>query len=480
MSVVFPAEIPTAGWPIAAVAAAAGIASTAAWLASWAVSGRAWPAYVGIAVAPAWAMAQLAATPAAGASHRQSMVLAGALPAAVALAVLMRGVRAPQVDTGLRPGRAMGLALGALGVIVGVGVYVVRPSAVLEPPDSVLITVGIVTSALWLAAGATCLRRTDARELERLALGVAMFALSLGAIDRALGSLDTSSRAFGSWATVSGRTVAFVGWVLLLLTAVRSLADARGVARRRQESLRDARDEIVRGLHRQQRWIEERRHDLRSLIAGIQSATATLTQYREFLDPHEQELLESALLAEINRLQRSIGSATTRRAFSLTAAIEPVLTSERAQGARIEAQLEDVDVIGDADATAAVVQNLLTNARRHAPAATVRLTAVRADDDVRLAVSDDGPGLPPHVRERIRDLFARGRAADDAVVEYYTSRPGEAAVPVHGLGLAICARLAAEEGARLRLADTALGTRVELLLPVAVGSMSSLQPSVVG
>jgi signal transduction histidine kinase len=43
-----------------------------------------------------------------------------------------------------------------------------------------------------------------------------------------------------------------------------------------------------------------------------------------------------------------------------------------------------------------------------------------------------------------------------------------------GLGLAICARLAREQGAQLRLVPTKVGTRVELLLPLAADAAAKV------
>ncbi len=45
-----------------------------------------------------------------------------------------------------------------------------------------------------------------------------------------------------------------------------------------------------------------------------------------------------------------------------------------------------------------------------------------------------------------------------------------------GLGLAICARLAAEQGVRLRRLDSPVGTHIELSLPLAV--RDQVEPSV--
>ncbi|WP_327350730.1 ATP-binding protein [Streptomyces sp. NBC_01304] len=75
-------------------------------------------------------------------------------------------------------------------------------------------------------------------------------------------------------------------------------------------------------------------------------------------------------------------------------------------------------VLGDPGHLARLPANLVANARRHAATAVpVRVTA--DESDVRLEVSDDGPGpgLPPEDRERIFERFARlddeARTRDD-------------------------------------------------------------------
>ncbi|WP_291417888.1 sensor histidine kinase [Actinophytocola sp.] len=45
-----------------------------------------------------------------------------------------------------------------------------------------------------------------------------------------------------------------------------------------------------------------------------------------------------------------------------------------------------------------IVQEALTNARRHAPGAAVDVEIAYADDELRLTVRDNGPGPPPHTR----------------------------------------------------------------------------------
>jgi signal transduction histidine kinase len=75
-----------------------------------------------------------------------------------------------------------------------------------------------------------------------------------------------------------------------------------------------------------------------------------------------------------------------------------------------------------------------------------------------LIVEDDGPGLPPALREQGP---ARGRRADE-------STPG------HGIGLAMVQEMAEAYGGALRLGSSALGgARLELRLPGRVAAAAS-------
>ena len=137
-------------------------------------------------------------------------------------------------------------------------------------------------------------------------------------------------------------------------------------------------------------------------------------------------------------------------------------------GVAIHARIDDAEVLGNADATAAIVQNLVTSSRRHAPGATVTVLSEIQAGSIRLSVEDDGPGLPPAVRRRADALFEGGHdGTPSAIPLHQTSSRVDDERARSGLGLAICARLALEQGSRLRLVPTSVGTKIELLLPLA-------------
>jgi len=80
-------------------------------------------------------------------------------------------------------------------------------------------------------------------------------------------------------------------------------------------------------------------------------------------------------------------------------------------GARVDLDVEvepGVRALVDAGAVRQVLLNLLDNAVKYGPPQQrVRVTVARADDRVRIAVEDEGPGVPFRDRERIFERFHR-------------------------------------------------------------------------
>ncbi len=103
-----------------------------------------------------------------------------------------------------------------------------------------------------------------------------------------------------------------------------------------------------------------------------------------------------------------------------------------------------------------LVGNLVENALIHTPSGTPVTVSVRSENgSAVLEVADRGPGVPPAIRERVFERFARG--------------PGDTApTGGSGLGLAIVRAVADAHGGSVRLgAADGGGARFTVTLPAA-------------
>jgi heavy metal sensor kinase len=115
-----------------------------------------------------------------------------------------------------------------------------------------------------------------------------------------------------------------------------------------------------------------------------------------------------------------------------------------ARGVSLEVRSPSTGVVdGDPVLLRTVIDNLVDNAIRYSPTlALVTLSAQRSDGEWLIEVSDQGPGVPPDMRDRIFERFARA----DSV---RTRRGGGV-----GLGLALSTAVVKAHGGRLELVDS--------------------------
>jgi signal transduction histidine kinase len=120
-------------------------------------------------------------------------------------------------------------------------------------------------------------------------------------------------------------------------------------------------------------------------------------------------------------------------------------------GLALDARLEPgVATVGHAPLLAQALTNLLENALKYAGRGVVTVSLARCGDEVVLAVSDQGPGIPAADRSRVLQRFTR--------LEVSRSQPGA------GLGLSFVAAVARFHEAALELDDAGPGLRVALVL----------------
>ncbi|MFI5493963.1 sensor histidine kinase [Actinoplanes sp. NPDC051859] len=270
-----------------------------------------------------------------------------------------------------------------------------------------------------------------------------------------------------------------VGAALRPVEALRTGAEEiTGGARPGRLPVPDSRDEIHRlavtlndMLHRleaararQRSFVADAAHELRSPLTNMRTELEVAQRLPDSTDWPE---LAGDLLTDVHRLSRLVDDLLllARADDATTRAVRPA-TEEVELGAllaEVAARYPDVAyapatgplwVIGERDALSRVVANLLDNAVRHARS-TVRLEVAADGDSHRIAVVDDGPGIPAADRDRVFDRFTR---LDDA-------RARDAGGS--GLGLAIVRELVRRHDGTVTLRGTVPppGLHAEVRLP---------------
>jgi signal transduction histidine kinase len=211
--------------------------------------------------------------------------------------------------------------------------------------------------------------------------------------------------------------------------------------------LQDSRD-------RQQRFVADASHELRSPLAGIRQAAEVARTHPGALP--EGELAE-AVLEEAGRMERLVeqlllltrtGGAGVRQRQDVDIDDLALAEVRRVRRAGLTVDSSGVGagrVRGDRTALAQVVRNLVDNAARHAHGTVA--VAVRGGDDgwVTLVVEDDGAGIPESERERVFERFVRLDEARDR------DAGGS------GLGLAIVREIVTAHGGTVTVSTSALG-----------------------
>ena len=180
-------------------------------------------------------------------------------------------------------------------------------------------------------------------------------------------------------------------------------------------------------------------HDLRGPLSGM-VGSMSLVQSRKLSIEDAQELLEvgleqaryqesmiksvlEAFAAEVRDLESFDATADT--APDLRAALEAVAkryaSAFRAGEVTLEMDLSTsldtpCPVVGRKDRLERVLENLLENALRYAPAqSVVRVGVGPSGGNVLVTVEDEGPGVPPDVQERLFDKLSQGRRSKGVV-----------------------------------------------------------------
>ncbi|HEU4731922.1 MAG TPA: HAMP domain-containing sensor histidine kinase [Kofleriaceae bacterium] len=231
-------------------------------------------------------------------------------------------------------------------------------------------------------------------------------------------------------------------------------------------ALNDVLARVQRGVAAQQQFAADASHELRTPLAVI-SASLEVAR-RKPRDTAHWEHVADATLAEVHRmhvlvdklLQLSRAGAAglhkeraDLRVLAATAVERATMIGKERQVTVQLGQCPTVLAEVDPDAIAIVIDNLIRNAVDHSPAGGV--VSVGVAPGPQIIVEDRGPGVPPELRTRIFEPFARGQKTDR------TAGSGL------GLGLAICRRIVDGHGGTITAGDRAGGgARFVVQLPL--------------
>jgi signal transduction histidine kinase len=198
---------------------------------------------------------------------------------------------------------------------------------------------------------------------------------------------------------------------------------------------------IASSRRHEQRFASEVAHELRTPIARIRGRAELALRAGPDGDTKRIEALKAAV-AEVDRLTDAIDAllAIARRETDPTAESVDLaaIAREAANGtALVQTQGTLPRAEGDTEVVRRALAPLLENAHRHA-AGRVELVLSASGGRVRVAVRDDGPGVPAALGERVFDPGVRGDGAHDGGA---------------GLGLALARRMARSCGGDVTLGD---------------------------
>jgi signal transduction histidine kinase len=226
-------------------------------------------------------------------------------------------------------------------------------------------------------------------------------------------------------------------------------------------------DRLDTSNRQQQRFVADASHELRSPLARLR----TEIEVAQRANPEEEPAVRVSLLEEVDNLQRltddllvlarlDAGVADSEgRTVDLDDVVFEEVRALDARGRSLDTrQVSAAQVTGHREQLRRVVANLLDNAVRHA-AETVTLSLTEANGVVRLAVTDDGPGIPA---ARQADVFERFGRLDES---RSAGRGGT------GLGLAIARDLVERHAGTIVVDPTHQdGARFVVTLPANAAS----------
>lgn len=233
--------------------------------------------------------------------------------------------------------------------------------------------------------------------------------------------------------------------------------------------LKRQRDDVMRLQLQKERLTAFVVHDLKNPVNSMDLHAQVLLRDRTLSEAARESAAQ--IRTEARQLNRMIlnlldlskadeGKLTPKRAVvALDALVAEVLLeleeSARARRVKLSSELLVIRIQVDADLLRRLLANLVENAIRHAPAASVVVVrSRRAEGATELRVIDRGEGVPPEMQELVFDPFVQLEGS-----EFPSSRGGR------GLGLSFCKLAVEAHGGRMWIEDAAPGAAFCARLP---------------
>jgi two-component system OmpR family sensor kinase len=226
-------------------------------------------------------------------------------------------------------------------------------------------------------------------------------------------------------------------------------------------SLDAARAEREAAMKKQREFVADASHELRTPLTSVQANLELLqASLRGVSQDEERAMVDSALRssrrmsrlvadllllarADAGRIGKHRSCDLAEIAGNAAAELAPVMGDRELEIDNERA----LPVQGNPDELHRMVLNLLDNATRHTqPGARIELHVRQVGDEAVVEVADDGPGIPPRMREQVFDRFVRGDGPADTAVG-----------PGSGLGLSIVRAVATSHGGSVEVGESAGG-----------------------
>jgi two-component system osmolarity sensor histidine kinase EnvZ len=251
--------------------------------------------------------------------------------------------------------------------------------------------------------------------------------------------------------------------ILRLTEAVESFGKGRDVPNFRPRGAREVRraaSAFIEMKARVERSIDQRTtmlagvsHDLRTVLTRFKLELALIGDAPE-ADAMKRDVDEMARMLEAYLAFARGDSGEQAAPTDMEAFLQELKADAERHGHKTEAAFHGFPVVTVRPAAfKRCLANLVSNAARHADA--IAITGHRDHRWLNVTVDDDGPGIPPHLREDVFKPFLR---LDDARNQ---DQGGT------GLGLAIARDIARSHGGDIMLGDSPMGgLRATVRIPV--------------